>query len=27
LVAHLRPQIESGQATWRMAHAYLRALR
>ena len=27
LVAHLRPRIESGQATWRMAHAYLRAVR
>ena len=25
LVAHVRPLVESGHATWRMAHAYLRA--
>jgi arsenite methyltransferase len=27
LVAHLRPPVESGRATWRMAHAYLWANR
>lgn len=27
LVGHLRPRIESGAATWRMAHAFLRAVR
>lgn len=27
LVGHVRPRIESGAATWRMAHAFLRAVR
>ncbi len=27
LVGHVRPRIESGRATWRMAHAFLRAVR
>jgi len=27
VVAHMRPLVESGYATWRMAHAYLRARR
>jgi len=27
LVAHVRPLVESGRATWRMAHAYVRASR
>lgn len=27
LVGHVRPRIESGEATWRMAHALLRAVR